>query len=216
MEIRGGSTIRRTARIRSDSCSRVRRSRKEAFRYFRSRSLAQRGMKCHILDSRLLTDYFQIAESSGTLLEFSKHFGVKAHQTQRSGPLPGSIPTLENIEDLLQKSQKIQDALTRIKEVVITQNVAFAEQQKGPNQQMVNGYGPEPNGYQPPDETKAGGFAGPDPKKRRGRAAPPGRCHSCNRAETPEWRRGPDGARTLCNACGLRKFIFRIDVLKVD
>ncbi|KAJ5704472.1 hypothetical protein N7536_000161 [Penicillium majusculum] len=29
------------------------------------------------------------------------------------------------------------------------------------------------------------------------------RCHSCNRAETPEWRRGPDGARTLCNACGL-------------
>ncbi len=21
--------------------------------------------------------------------------------------------------------------------------------------------------------------------------------------DTPEWRRGPDGARTLCNACGL-------------
>lgn len=40
-------------------------------------------------------------------------------------------------------------------------------------------------------------------KMRRGRAAPPGRCHSCHRAETPEWRRGPDGARTLCNACGL-------------
>ncbi|RUP46077.1 hypothetical protein BC936DRAFT_147385 [Jimgerdemannia flammicorona] len=32
------------------------------------------------------------------------------------------------------------------------------------------------------------------------RAAPPGRCHSCNISETPEWRRGPDGARTLCNA----------------
>lgn len=157
---------------------------------------------------RYFIDSTQIAESSGTLLEFSKHFGVKAHQTQRSGPLPGSIPTLENIEDLLQKSQKIQDALTRIKEVVITQNVAFAEQQKDPNPPMTNGYGAEPNGYQPPDETKAGGFAGPDPKKRRGRAAPPGRCHSCNRAETPEWRRGPDGARTLCNACGLRKCIF--------
>lgn len=50
---------------------------------------------------------------------------------------------------------------------------------------------------------RAGGFAGGDAKKRRGKAAPPGRCHSCNRAETPEWRRGPDGARTLCNACGL-------------
>ena len=57
-----------------------------------------------------------------------------------------------------------------------------------------------------------GGFAGADAKKRRGRAAPPGRCHSCNRAETPEWRRGPDGARTLCNACGLRES----DILGLD
>ncbi|KAG1374879.1 hypothetical protein G6F61_008948 [Rhizopus arrhizus] len=29
------------------------------------------------------------------------------------------------------------------------------------------------------------------------------KCHSCRTTETPEWRRGPDGARTLCNACGL-------------
>ncbi|KGQ02948.1 GATA zinc finger domain-containing protein 7 [Beauveria bassiana D1-5] len=43
-----------------------------------------------------------------------------------------------------------------------------------------------------------------DGKKRRGRAAPPSRCHRCNRIDTPEWRRGPDGAGTLCNACGLR------------
>lgn len=39
------------------------------------------------------------------------------------------------------------------------------------------------------------------PYKQKG--ATPGRCHSCHRVETPEWRRGPDGARTLCNACGL-------------
>lgn len=36
------------------------------------------------------------------------------------------------------------------------------------------------------------------------------RCHSCHTTETPEWRRGPDGARTLCNACGLRKKMDRI------
>ena len=35
------------------------------------------------------------------------------------------------------------------------------------------------------------------------RAKPATQCHSCNTTETPEWRRGPDGARTLCNACGL-------------
>lgn len=41
------------------------------------------------------------------------------------------------------------------------------------------------------------------------RATPPGKCHSCNIRETPEWRRGPDGARTLCNACGLRESSMR-------
>lgn len=36
------------------------------------------------------------------------------------------------------------------------------------------------------------------------------RCHSCNTTETPEWRRGPDGARTLCNACGLRMILYSL------
>jgi hypothetical protein len=53
------------------------------------------------------------------------------------------------------------------------------------------------------------GFTGLDQKKRRG----PERCHSCNRAETPEWRRGPDGARTLCNTCGLRMYPFNLGIL---
>ena len=107
--------------------------------------------------------------------------------------------------------------------MVVAQNAAFAEQQKDQPPPPANGYAAGPNGYQV-DDSKQGGFAGADAKKRRGvcvppgllfrapltdpfqRAAPPGRCHSCNRAETPEWRRGPDGARTLCNACGLRRF----------
>ena len=29
------------------------------------------------------------------------------------------------------------------------------------------------------------------------------RCERCMCEDTPEWRRGPNGARTLCNACGL-------------
>ncbi|KAJ3333353.1 hypothetical protein HDU76_008978 [Blyttiomyces sp. JEL0837] len=33
--------------------------------------------------------------------------------------------------------------------------------------------------------------------------AGPGLCHGCHAKETPEWRRGPTGSRTLCNACGL-------------
>lgn len=28
-------------------------------------------------------------------------------------------------------------------------------------------------------------------------------CRSCGTTETPEWRKGPDGQKSLCNACGL-------------
>ncbi|KAJ1769945.1 hypothetical protein LPJ74_003594 [Coemansia sp. RSA 1843] len=40
-------------------------------------------------------------------------------------------------------------------------------------------------------------------RSKRADAAQPNTCRSCGISETPEWRRGPDGARTLCNACGL-------------
>ncbi|KAJ1661114.1 hypothetical protein IWQ61_000050 [Dispira simplex] len=32
----------------------------------------------------------------------------------------------------------------------------------------------------------------------------PKRCESCHTESSPEWRRGPSGHKTLCNACGLR------------
>lgn len=115
----------------------------------------------------------------------------------------------------------MQEALSRVKDVVMAQNVAATEQlAQDERYKGQNGFHAEQHSeYQ--DDSKAAVFGGSDPKKRRGvsrhvciaasmladehqqRAAPPGRCHSCNRAETPEWRRGPDGARTLCNACGL-------------
>ena len=30
------------------------------------------------------------------------------------------------------------------------------------------------------------------------------KCQHCNATETPQWRRGPSGKRTLCNACGVK------------
>ena len=108
------------------------------------------------------------------------------------------------------------EELSRVREVVIAQQNALSKQRAraARGDQLSDDYGSMS------DEYKVGGvYAAGDAKKRRGvsqskeiwhssltcaqKAAPPGRCHSCNRAETPEWRRGPDGARTLCNACGL-------------
>lgn len=37
-----------------------------------------------------------------------------------------------------------------------------------------------------------------------GGAQPPRRCSHCGVQKTPQWRTGPLGAKTLCNACGVR------------
>ena len=117
---------------------------------------------------------------------------------------------------MLRQSHRIFENLTHLREVVVAQQTAMSEQRA----RLARG-GPMDEDYHGlSDDYKNGGFSAGDAKKRRGvsdvdvlshygnsnmtqKAAPPGRCHSCNRAETPEWRRGPDGARTLCNACGL-------------
>jgi hypothetical protein len=33
-----------------------------------------------------------------------------------------------------------------------------------------------------------------------------GRCHGCGISVTEEWRRGPDGPRSLCDSCGVSGF----------
>lgn len=41
-------------------------------------------------------------------------------------------------------------------------------------------------------------------QEKRASTHPNQSCRQCGATETPEWRRGPDGSHTLCNACGLR------------
>lgn len=126
------------------------------------------------------------------------------HQQARTGPNLATLPSVVELDDMMQKSRMQHESLTKIREVVLAQQAAY-EQQAADQRQQSKAFADSQAmsaGSSIDDDAKAG-FAGGDTKKRRGRAAPPGRCHSCNRAETPEWRRGPDGARTLCNACGL-------------
>ena len=54
--------------------------------------------------------------------------------------------------------------------------------------------------FSPPNNTTT--KSNPNPNSPASRI----RCHSCNRTQSLEWLRGPDGARTLCSACGLRPY----------
>ncbi|KAG9515586.1 hypothetical protein KCV07_g7362, partial [Aureobasidium melanogenum] len=143
----------------------------------------------------------EIAESSSYMLDFSRQCGARLHQSQRSEPAPGNLPQLQEIDHLMEKSRRQLDCYAKMREFIIAQQTAYFQQAQ--EQQSRAQEGVKRDSVHQNEEAKIGGFAGAEAKKRRGRAAPPGRCHSCNRAETPEWRRGPDGARTLCNACGL-------------
>ncbi|RMY70508.1 hypothetical protein D0863_05726 [Hortaea werneckii] len=143
----------------------------------------------------------EIAQNSSILLDFSRRYGDRMHQTVRTGPPLSSLPGIVELDDMISKSRVQMDAVAKIREVVLAHQAAY-EEQRHSAKTFAADIPPTPDQQSDDAELKAG-FAGGEPKKRRGRAAPPGRCHSCNRAETPEWRRGPDGARTLCNACGL-------------
>jgi len=113
-----------------------------------------------------------------------------------------NIASPADIDKIISRLQTMTESCRLLREVVVQAPHLMGADDRNA-MAMSNGYGQhDSNGYS--DEPKSAGlYQQPDTKKRRGRAAPPGRCHSCNRAETPEWRRGPDGARTLCNACGL-------------
>jgi hypothetical protein len=41
-------------------------------------------------------------------------------------------------------------------------------------------------------------------KKKEGEKGEWRRCLNCGRQKTPQWRVGPEGPKTLCNACGVR------------
>ncbi|KAG9776999.1 hypothetical protein KCU88_g4668, partial [Aureobasidium melanogenum] len=137
----------------------------------------------------------EIGEASARTLDFSRTWGLRYHQGSQSGYFHESLPGVAEVDEILRHSHRVVENLTHLRELAAAQEAALSEQRA---RQTTRNH-PEEDYTNVPEEYRSGG----DAKKRRGKAAPPGRCHSCNRAETPEWRRGPDGARTLCNACGL-------------
>ncbi|KPM42019.1 hypothetical protein AK830_g4487 [Neonectria ditissima] len=141
----------------------------------------------------------RIGSSSRTIFNFAEAYSRIAQEQHGAHPIPERLPTEREVSDMLANMELIKRSLEQVRDLVQTsiQNERAREgaKMKGPyeDEHDVTMYG---DGMKPQ-------YGITEVKKRRGRAAPPGRCHSCNRIDTPEWRRGPDGARTLCNACGL-------------
>ncbi|KAI8885475.1 hypothetical protein K501DRAFT_331935 [Backusella circina FSU 941] len=92
------------------------------------------------------------------------------------------------LEDMIGKANQVLNALLRLRKHQL------AAQRQQEENTMLESNNRWPHGSSINDTRQ----------RRRGKKSNfQGRCHTCNISETPEWRRGPDGARTLCNACGL-------------
>jgi len=110
---------------------------------------------------------YQIAEGSNRSLEFSHVYRTRSHQTQRTGPTPNSLPGLPEVEDLVRQSNRVTEALARIRDVIVNQQNALAAEQAQSRAYKSDHYDDESHLYS--DDFKGlGGFAGAEAKKRRG------------------------------------------------
>ncbi|KAI9845168.1 MAG: hypothetical protein M1837_005053 [Sclerophora amabilis] len=200
-----GSHVPYPARFDGSEVSRVQEA-QQTFKGFKGVNAERYGtsVKRHLEFFDLEASLNEVADSSGRTNQFSRDYIHRVRETKRAGHFPGSLPTLNDIDEVIRQQDRVRDLLARMREMLINQESALAANQVSQEHyhKSAGEYDLEESSLYAED-AKSSGMMGPEAKKRRGRAAPPGRCHSCNRAETPEWRRGPDGARTLCNACGL-------------
>lgn len=109
-----------------------------------------------------------MAEGAGRLTDFSRIYRQRAHESQRVGMTPHSIPRMEEVDDMLQHGERIRISLLRMKEVVERHHKSMAETQQDSRYARMNGYEHDVQSNYSDDAKGAGGFAGPDPKKRRG------------------------------------------------
>ncbi|KAM6513605.1 hypothetical protein FALCPG4_015990 [Fusarium falciforme] len=147
----------------------------------------------------------QIGSCSHKILNFSEVYTRITQEQHGAHPIPGRLPTEQYISDMLGNIEHIKRHLEQVRSLLqaLSQNERAREAAK-----MKSPY------EEDHDEPMHGDAMKPqhgmtEASTQLRRAAPLDRCHCCNRVNTPEWRRGPDGARTLCNACGLRYAKFK-------
>ncbi|KAI1428639.1 hypothetical protein F5Y12DRAFT_710937 [Xylaria sp. FL1777] len=142
----------------------------------------------------------KIAWNANTVRNFAEAYMKVASEQHGGQPIPERLPSEKEVSELIDISIWLKSQLENVRDIV---QHSMAEKARDSNRNDGTSYDGDDDISMYGDNVKPSPYGLGESKKRRGRAAPPGRCHSCNRIDTPEWRRGPDGARTLCNACGL-------------
>jgi hypothetical protein len=116
-----------------------------------------------------LTLKLQIIDGSTKSLDFSRHYATLAHQNQRSGPILGTLPSVHELDDVIQQHQRTYEAFMRIRSAVLSQEHALAEQRvQQRNTKVENGYDDEHSGLYQDGFKSPSAYTAGDAKKRRG------------------------------------------------
>jgi glutamate--cysteine ligase catalytic subunit len=109
-----------------------------------------------------------MAEGAGRVADFSKIYRQRAHENQRIGMTPQSMPRLDEVDEMLKQSEKIQVSLQRMREVVLShQQATFAEPPREAHYRPINGsYEHDGRNSFHEDPKGSPAFAGLDPNKR--------------------------------------------------
>jgi glutamate--cysteine ligase catalytic subunit len=112
--------------------------------------------------------YYQMADGSGRIAEFSKIYRQRAHDNQRIGMTPQSMPRLEEVDDMLKQSERISMSLQRMRDVVFNHHQAsIVEPPQDPRYRPMNGYDHDSSSNYGDDGKGAAGFGGSDSKTRK-------------------------------------------------
>jgi hypothetical protein len=114
---------------------------------------------------------------------------------------PTFVPTLAEVEDMMARSRLQLQYLSKIHNEVIARHIEYGRQTAQEDHLEISETTKPP--VQVLFHASRGETTSAHVKKTGRKVARPGRCHQCDRVESPEWRRGPGGLRSLCNACGL-------------
>lgn len=108
----------------------------------------------------------ELADNSAVALNFSRQYGNNLHATQRSGPLPGTLPALTEIDDLVNRSKNTLDALNKMREVLVAQQAVYYQQAQE-ERFKSEAESKRNDSVHHSEQAKDASFAG-DSKKRRG------------------------------------------------
>lgn len=108
-----------------------------------------------------------MADGSGHIAEFSKAYRQRAHENQRIGMTPQSMPRLEEVDDMLKQSERISMSLQRMRDVVFTHHQASMIEPSQDRYRSMNGYDADTASNYGDDSKSNGGFANGDSKIRK-------------------------------------------------